>query len=98
MRIDDARVRSRASDARSPKHAPGWLSRAVTITIGAVLLAAAFAASLLVFAAALTVGLLAWACLWWQTRKVRKQLRPRRQNGRVIEGEVIGDVRSDAGA
>jgi hypothetical protein len=98
MRIDDARVRLGASDARSLKHTPGWLSRTVTVTIGAVLLAAAFAASLLVFAAALTIGLLAWTCLWWKTRKVRKPLHARRPNGRVIEGEVIRDVRSDAGA
>ncbi len=57
--------------------------------MSAVLLAVAFMLSVLVFAVVVTGGLLVWGYLWWKTRNLRKGMRERPPEGRVIEGEVI---------
>lgn len=62
--------------------------------IGLVLM---FSALLLIVI--ITIGIMAWGCLWWKTRGLRKQLREHQPGegvigceeirGEVIEGEVI---------
>ena len=86
--------------------APGLMTKILTFAVGAVLLLVALMFSALLFATALTVGLLIWGRLWWKTRELRKRMReqgsagyasfgqvPPTSNGRVIEGEVIRDTR-----
>jgi len=58
------------------------VARVVAVALGAIVLAAAFVFSLVIFAVALAVGLLALGYLWWRTRSA-----PRPSGGRVIEGE-----------
>ncbi len=84
---------------------PSVLTKILTFAVGAVLLIVALMFSALLFATALTVGLLIWGRLWWKTRDLRKRMReqaaagyafgqsPPGSNGRVIEGEVIRDQR-----
>ncbi len=78
----------------------GLLGRVLTFALGAVLLVAAFMASLLLFAILLTGGLLVGGYLWWKTRDLRRRMREqmhehiheRRPGGRVLEGEAVRDV------
>jgi O-antigen/teichoic acid export membrane protein len=67
-------------------------SKALLVLGGTLMLASAFALSLVFLAIGLAVVLTVGGYLWWQTRDLRKQLRERMQTapaGRVIEGEVI---------
>lgn len=77
--------------------APGLLARVLTVILGAAFLILAFMFSLVVLAVGVTAGLLAWAYIWWKTRKLRQQIReqPSRKQPssvRIIEGEVIRDT------
>ncbi len=73
------------------------LVKVVAVTAGIVLLMSAFVLSLVFFAVAFTVVLVAGGYLWWKTRDLRKQMRaqmqeqmqPRRSDDDVIEGVVI---------
>lgn len=89
MRSDQERPRLNVSDARFRTHSRSLLSNAIAFALSAVLLAVAFILSVLVFAVVVTGGLLVWGYLWWRTRGLRKQMRERPPEGRVIEGEVI---------
>ena len=77
--------------------APGLLGRVLTVILGAAFLVLAFMFSLVVLAVGVTAGLLAWAYLWWKTRKLRQQLRAQPARMRIIEGEVIRDTDDSPG-
>ncbi len=77
-------------------------ARVLGFATAAALLVVTLMFSALLFAAALTVGLLIWGRVWWKTRALRRQMRAQSQafaarprtpdaapGGRVIEGEVI---------
>lgn len=71
--------------------APGLLGKVLTVILGAAFLILAFIFSLVVLAVGVTAGLLAWAYIWWKTRKLRQQIREQPAGVRIIEGEVIRD-------
>lgn len=77
------------NDARHRAHSRSLLGNAVAFALSIVVLAAAFMLSVIVFAFVAAGGLLVWAYLWWRTRHLRKGMRERPSEGRVIEGEVI---------
>jgi hypothetical protein len=54
------------------------IQRVVSAFLGVVLLAAIFLFTSFLIAVALTIGILAWAWLWWRSRG---------RAGRVIEGQ-----------
>lgn len=80
---------------------PGLLARLAGFLVGAIVLVAAFAFSLVLFAALLVIGAMVWGYVWWRTRDLRRQMaaqmaeqmaeqrREQRPGGRVIEGEVV---------
>lgn len=97
-RASESRPFAEAGQSRLGRHdAPtgrsrlGPLGKLFAAMSWALLLVAAFAFSLVLFAVLVAVGLLVWAYLWWKTRALRKQMRERPPGGRVIEGEVIRD-------
>lgn len=86
----------------SPSGAQRFFTRLLAFATGAALLVVMLMFSALLFAAALTIGLLIAGRVWWKTRALRKQMRAQSQafaprphtsdaasGGRVIEGEVI---------
>lgn len=87
--------------SRSPTQPRTFLQKLVTTVAAVGVFAVALMFSVFLFAAVLTVGLAAWAYLWWKSRDLRKQMREqqaRRQaeEGLVIEGEVIREVDTSA--
>ena len=73
--------------------------KTVIVLGGAVMLASAFAISLVFLAIGLVVVLTFGGYLWWQTRDLRRQMRARMQSqsrptGEIIEGEVISQERT----
>ncbi len=66
-----------------------WLFRAGVFAAGILVLIAALAISLALFAIALTVIAIGGAWFWWKTRHLRKEIRSALRGGEVIEGEVI---------
>ncbi len=93
MRTDREQPELNGHRARS--YAPGFLGKVLAGAVGVVLLLTALAFSLVLFAVALTGGLVLWGYLWWKTRTLRKQMRERPLGGHVIEGEVIRDQGTD---
>ncbi|HMK14963.1 MAG TPA: hypothetical protein VK460_08130 [Burkholderiales bacterium] len=89
MQTDKKRPTVAGSDARFSTNAPGLPDKILTFASAALLLVAAFMFSLLVFAILVTVGLLVWGYLWWQTRELRREMSEYPPGGRVIEGEAI---------
>jgi Flp pilus assembly protein TadB len=77
------------SHARFGAQTPSLLGRIVAVILGAAFLILAFMFSLVVLVVAVTGGLLAWAYLWWKSRKLRQQIREQPSGMRIIEGEVI---------
>jgi Flp pilus assembly protein TadB len=67
----------------------GLLTRILTLAGGAVLLVGAIAISIVVFVVVLAAIVVFGLYLWWKTRHIRRQLRARRHDDNVIEGEVI---------
>lgn len=63
----------------------------LAFVFGAILLAAGIAFSAVAFVLLAALGLVAWAWLWWKTRKLRGKAQAEfpSQDGRVIEGESI---------
>lgn len=100
MNDEQPRVAGRGAPFRA--HPPGLLGRLLALAAGAVLLVAAFMASLLLFAILLTGGFLVGGYLWWKARDLRRrmrdQMRAQRSGGRVVEGEVIRNVDADDSA
>ena len=85
---------------------PGSLAGCRLVMAGVFVLALTFSVAL--FAVLLTVGVVVWGYLWWKTRAVRKAMREQmdaaggrgpgaggaaRNQGLIIEGEVIREVR-----
>jgi membrane protein implicated in regulation of membrane protease activity len=68
---------------------PSLLGKVVAIAAAGLLLLAALAFSLVLFAVAAVVALLAGGWIWWKTRALRRQLRERPPGGHVIEGEAV---------
>ena len=67
----------------------GLFNSLLRLAAGVLLLVLASALSLLLFAALLAGGIVIGGYLWWQARKLRRQIREQTPGGRVIEGEVI---------
>jgi hypothetical protein len=67
----------------------GLLGKSLTFAAAAVLLVAAIAISLAVFAVAMMGVLVVGAYIWWKTRDLRKQMRASSSDNNVIEGRVI---------
>lgn len=82
---------------RFAAQAPGLLGKVLTVILGAAFLVLAFMFSLVVLAVGVTAGLLAWAYIWWKTRKLRQQIREQPTGVRIIEGEVIRDTDDSPG-
>lgn len=68
---------------------PGLLTRILAFAAGVVVLAAAVAISIVVFAVVLAALLLFGIYVWWKTRDLRRQMRAQRADNDVIEGEFI---------
>jgi hypothetical protein len=70
------------------------LRKAAALVVTAILIGLALMFSMLIFAAILVVGAMAWGYLWWNTRALRKQMRnypsgDDATGGEIIEGEII---------
>lgn len=92
MRFDEALSKLGYRGGRLGARAPSYLARALAVVAGAVLLVGAVAISIVVLAVTLTGLLVLGIYLWWRTRELRRQMRARRPDGAVIEGEVIRNV------
>lgn len=98
MHLDEphARIGHRGSAISRAKE----LALKALMVVGAgVVLASAFAISLVFLTIGLAVVLAFWGYLWWQTRDLRRQMRarmgsPPRRTGEIIEGEVISRDRT----
>jgi predicted membrane protein len=93
MNHDDPRARIGYRDSAISR-AKNLASKAFVVLGSALVLASAFAISLVFLAIALAVVLTFGGYLWWKTRELRRQIRERMQaqsepTGRIIEGEVI---------
>ena len=93
MNHDDPRARIGYRDSAISR-AKSLASKALMVLGGALILASAFAISLVVLAVALVVVLTFGGYPWWKTRELRRQMRERMQAQsaacrRIIEGEVI---------
>lgn len=86
----------------APSGVQRFFTRVLAFATAAALLVVTLMFSALLFAAALTIGLVIWGRVWWKTRALRKQMREHYEafaarqpptdaasGGRVIEGEVI---------
>lgn len=92
-----------------PGGRPPGLFAKIVATLAAVAMAiVAFMFSIVLFAVAITVGLLIWAYLWWKMRGLRKRMKAEMgafkertsqgggtQEGDVLEGVVIREVDED---
>ncbi|WP_181358816.1 hypothetical protein [Pseudothauera lacus] len=106
-----SRYRQSPPFARIPLQAGAPLSpwkKLAAVLVGGAMFVLALMFSVVLFAVVLTVGVVAWAWLWWKTRAVRRQMRAaaasapppgaRPGGGLVIEGEVIREVREEDAA
>lgn len=89
---------------------PGILAKALAAVATVIVAIAAFMFSIVIFAVALTVGLLIWGYLWWKMRGLRKRMESEMRDfqgfarergkpgdsGDVIEGVVIREVDDEA--
>lgn len=81
---------------RQPYGAAGPLQKFLALAVGAVLLLAGLAFSVVILAVGIAAGLAAWGWFWWKTRALRKAMRERPPGGQVIEGEVVVVDESDS--
>ena len=93
MHLEEPRARIGSRDTPISR-AKSLASKALVVLGGAVVLASAFAISLVFLAITLVVVLTFGGYVWWKTRDLRKQMRERMQahsqpRGQIIEGEVI---------
>lgn len=90
----------------SPAHSHGLLRKAGAAVVTVVLAGLALMFSAALLALILIGGAMAWAYLWWKTRKLRGQMKnfPQRDatdqpeifEGEVIEGEAtLVDIKRD---
>ena len=89
MLTNEQNIKFSNSGPRLRAPAPGLLARILATVAGVAALVVAFMFSLLIFATVAAITLVAGAYLWWKTRALRRQMRERQQDGRIIEGEVI---------
>ncbi len=83
------------------------LRKLMTLIMAVAILALAVMFSVVLLTVIAVVGALAWLYLWWQTRKLRKQMRDfvpremrhesRRSDDALFEGEVIRVVDTQSG-
>jgi Flp pilus assembly protein TadB len=88
MPIDQRQSENSDDVARLRVRAPGPLGKALAFAIAAILLVVALVFSLMIVAIVAVGALMVWGYLWWKTRELRRQLRERAPDGRVIEGEL----------
>lgn len=81
--------------SRATGEPPGLLARILAFVVTVALVGVALMFSVFLFAFIVTVGVAAWAYLWWKTRDLRRNLHERPRDGLVIEGEVIREVREE---
>ena len=98
MHLDEPRARI-GHQGSAISRAKQLALKTLIVLGGAVMLASAFAISLVFLAIGLVVVLTFGGYLWWQTRDLRREMRarmqpPSRTTGRIIEGEVISDQRT----
>ena len=91
MPANDDQSRIPGNGPRFSASGSGLMGKILTTVASAAVLVIAFMLSLLVFAVVAAIGLMVGGYLWWKTRELRKQMRDRPQDGRIIEGEVIRD-------
>lgn len=89
MQTSGMRIRLITNSSRPGIPASGFFAKVLAFAAACVVLTLAFVFSLIVFAVVAVGGLILMGYLWWNTRKLRKQLRDQPPDGRVIEGEVI---------
>lgn len=68
---------------------PGWLMKLATLVTGAILLIVGLMFSLVLVGVIALAGIVLWGYLWWQTRKLRRQVPPYTASGDIIEGEAV---------
>ncbi len=83
----------------TPGKTPSLLRKLVALAVTATLFVLLLMFSAVLIGVIAVVGTIAWAYLWWKTRKLRKQMRDlhssamraqaRASNDEVFEGEVI---------
>lgn len=104
MNIDEERLKIFEKLSRSANEPPTLMQKVVGVVVTVVVIGLALMFSVLLFAVVVSVGVVAWAYLWWRTRELRKQMREQRgrhpsaggrSGGVVIEGEVIREVESE---
>ena len=72
---------------------PNLLRNLAAIIVTATVIGLTLMFSVVVFTFILVAGTIAWAYLWWKTRKLRKQMRDFPARGAAMESEVIeGEV------
>jgi len=91
MLTSDGQPKLTGNDPRFRVPASGFLRQILTAVASIAVLVAAFALSLVIFAAVAAIALIAGGYVWWRTRALRRQMRERPPGGRVIDGEVMRD-------
>lgn len=93
MNFDPRRMHAFESFARATARPPSLLQKIVAFLVTLTVFGLALMFSVLLFAVVATVGVVAWAYLWWRTRELRRRMRTHPPGGGVvIEGEVIREV------
>lgn len=91
MRIDEEQPKLYGAGTPPRPPALGFLGKVLAVAAGVIVLVAALVFSLLLVAVVASVGVVAWAYLWWRTRDLRKQVRERTperpKDVTTIEGE-----------
>jgi hypothetical protein len=91
MLTSDGQPKLTGNDPPFRAPASGFLRQILTAVVSIAVLVAAFALSLVIFAALAAIALIAGGYVWWRTRALRRQMRERPPGGRVIDGEVMRD-------
>jgi uncharacterized protein HemX len=106
MQFDKQQERLKHNGATLPSGPPSLLTKVLAVVIGAAVLVAGFAVSLVMLAVILAAGIVIGGLVWWKTRDLRKHFREQavrmqqmheqqvreRAGQRMDTGNVIEDV------
>lgn len=92
MLTNDEQFRPGGNGARLRAPTPGLLGRILTTVTSIAALVVVLMFSLAIFATMAAIALLLGGYLWWKTRALRRQMRERPRDGRIIEGEVVREA------